>query len=982
VRNSSEVVSIVDPDGTVRYANSAWEWVLGYDPQEAVGMNVLEHVHPEDLPHVLEETGKALAEEGVARNKAEYRFRHKDGSWRWLESVGTYLIDDPAVGGVMVSSRDVTDRKEAEERLQESEKLHRQRARELDLLHRVRTALARELDPGAVCRAVVEEVAAAYGYVLVSAYLLEAEVEHGGDLVLQHQVGYASVIERIPVGHGVSGRAVREGRSVLVEDVREDPAFLGAIEGITSEICVPLFDDGEAVGFLNVESTGGNRLTGDDLKLLKAMGEHAGTALGRAGLHARALEAEERYRALVENIPAVVYIDAADETNSVIYRSPYAREVLGYEPEEFLLDPEFWQNLLHPDDRERVLAENERTNRTGEPFRLEYRMTRKDGRAVWLRDEAFLIRDGEGRPKFWQGYFVDVTERKEAEEALRRSEASLSESQRIAHLGTWEWNVSTGEVWWSEETYLIHGLVPGDGIIFREKVEEAFFPEDLPLYRKRIDEALSGTAEGYDFRHRIRRSDGEVRWVHGQAEVVHGEGGEPLRMIGTVHDITERKALEDRLSHQAVHDALTDLPNRQLLLNRLGHALARTERRRGAEVAVLFIDLDGFKVVNDSLGHEIGDRLLVAVAERLKGCLRPEDTLARFGGDEFIVLLEEVEGADDALRVTRRITEEFRGPFVLDGRELFVGLSIGVALGEAHTKSPEELLRDADTAMYRAKDEAADYRVFDPKMHEQALDRLEVESYLRHALEKEEFTVYYQPKFRLGRTDRIEGVEALVRWEHPQRGFMLPEEFIPIAEETGLIIPLGEWVMKEACRQAKEWRERYPSEPPLLMCVNISAAQVRHPGLLKDVRSALRESGLAADELVLEITEGTLLKDTEVIEAVFRELKRLGVRLAIDDFGKEYSSLSYLNRLPVDVLKIDRLFLESLKENPSNTIIVEAVIALAHSLGLEVIGEGVEGAEQLELLRMMRCDFAQGYHLARPLPSEEVERLLADRETF
>jgi EAL domain-containing protein (putative c-di-GMP-specific phosphodiesterase class I) len=267
-------------------------------------------------------------------------------------------------------------------------------------------------------------------------------------------------------------------------------------------------------------------------------------------------------------------------------------------------------------------------------------------------------------------------------------------------------------------------------------------------------------------------------------------------------------------------------------------------------------------------------------------------------------------------------------------------------------------------------------------MYERALSRLEVESYLRHALEKEEFTVHYQPKFRLGRTDRIEGVEALVRWEHPQRGFMLPEEFIPIAEETGLIIPLGEWVMKEACRQAKEWRERYPSEPPLVVCVNISAAQVRHPGLLKDVRSALRESGLAADELVLGITEGTLLKDTEVIEAVFRELKRLGVRLAIDDFGKEYSSLSYLNRLPVDVLKIDRLFLESLKENPSNTIIVEAVIALAHSLGLEVIGEGVEGAEQLELLRMMRCDFAQGYHLARPLPSEEVERLLADRETF
>jgi EAL domain-containing protein (putative c-di-GMP-specific phosphodiesterase class I) len=280
--------------------------------------------------------------------------------------------------------------------------------------------------------------------------------------------------------------------------------------------------------------------------------------------------------------------------------------------------------------------------------------------------------------------------------------------------------------------------------------------------------------------------------------------------------------------------------------------------------------------------------------------------------------------------------------------------------------------------MYRAKAEAADYRVFDPEMHEQALGRLEFENDLRRALEEDEFTIYYQPKFRLGKPDRIEGIEALVRWEHPQRGFMLPGEFTPLAEETRLIIPIGGWVLKEACRQAKEWQERHPSEPPLSMCVNLSAGQVCNPGLLQDVRSALQESGLEPSSLILEITEGTLLKDTQVIETVFEKLKALGVRLAIDDFGKEYSSLSYLNRLPVDFLKIDRLFLESFGENQSNLIIVEAVISLAHSLGLEVTGEGVESTEQLELLRRMGCDFAQGYHLARPLPSEEVDRLLAD----
>jgi EAL domain-containing protein (putative c-di-GMP-specific phosphodiesterase class I) len=268
-------------------------------------------------------------------------------------------------------------------------------------------------------------------------------------------------------------------------------------------------------------------------------------------------------------------------------------------------------------------------------------------------------------------------------------------------------------------------------------------------------------------------------------------------------------------------------------------------------------------------------------------------------------------------------------------------------------------------------------------MHDQALGRMELENDLRRALEKEEFTVYYQPKFRLGQQERIEEVEALVRWKHPRRGFMLPDDFIPIAEETGMIIPIGGWVTKEACRQVKEWQERYPNEPSLGVCVNLSAVQVRHPGLIGEVRSALRESGLEAGSLILEITEGTLLKDTELIGTVFGGLKALGVRLAIDDFGKEYSSLSYLNRLPVDGLKIDRLFLESFGENPSNMIIVEAVISLAHSLGLEVTGEGVEGVEQLELLRGMGCDFAQGYHLARPLPSEEIEPLLADlnRET-
>ena len=480
----------------------------------------------------------------------------------------------------------------------------------------------------------------------------------------------------------------------------------------------------------------------------------------------------------------------------------------------------------------------------------------------------------------------------------------------------------------------------------------------------------------------VRRKDGTTFPVLVTDTPAHDEEGNLVAIIGVYTNLTERKRMEERLEYQAFHDLLTDLPNRHLFMDRLGQTLNRTRRRPRSKVAVLFMDLDNFKVVNDSLGHELGDKLLVAVVERLRSSLRPEDTLARLGGDEFTVLIEDVRSPENVVRVAERIVEDLRGHFVIEGRELFVRASIGIGMGDARTKSAEELLRDADTAMYQAKEDAADYRTFDPGMYERTLERMELENDLRRALEKEEFSVHYQPKFRLGQQERAEEVEALVRWEHPQRGFMVPEEFIPIAEETGLIISIGGWVMKEACYQAKEWQERYPNDPPLSVCVNLSAAQVRHPGLLQDVRSTLRGSGLEPGSLTLEITEGALIEDTELLKIIFGELKALGVRLAIDDFGKEYSSLSYLKRLPVDVLKINGSFVESLGKDSTNTTIVETVISLAHSLDLEVTGEGVERAEQLEHLKRMECDFVQGYYLARPRPGEGIEPLLGGQPAY
>lgn len=396
---------------------------------------------------------------------------------------------------------------------------------------------------------------------------------------------------------------------------------------------------------------------------------------------------------------------------------------------------------------------------------------------------------------------------------------------------------------------------------------------------------------------------------------------------------------------------------------------------------MVFLDLDDFKVVNDSLGHKAGDDLLVEAAERLGACLRPEDTLARLGGDEFVVLLEDVVGRGEATEVAARVAGALRGPFSLGAHEdVFVSASVGIALGggaeDRPAGVPEELLRRADMAMYEAKRKGkAHHEVFEQRMNVAALERLRVGTDLRRAIERGEFRVHYQPEVSL-KTGEVVGFEALVRWEHPEQGLISPARFIPVAEETGMIVPIGRWVLEEACRQAKEWREQRPNGPPLVMSVNLSARQFGHPDLVRDVAHTLGETGLDPGCLVLEITESAVMEDARSTIDTLKELKSLGVSLAIDDFGTGYSSLSYLRRFPVDYLKIDRSFVDGLGEHPEDTVLVSGIVDLANALGLKVVAEGVETEEQLALLRKMGCDLAQGYRFARPLPGERAGTLL------
>ncbi|HEV7665073.1 MAG TPA: EAL domain-containing protein, partial [Chloroflexota bacterium] len=473
-----------------------------------------------------------------------------------------------------------------------------------------------------------------------------------------------------------------------------------------------------------------------------------------------------------------------------------------------------------------------------------------------------------------------------------------------------------------------------------------------------------------------RRADGTIAPL--ELSITAIPQAETPRFIAVVRDISERKAFEEQLRHMAFHDHLTGLPNRALFMDRVEQALGRADRNERS-VAVLFLDLDNFKVVNDSVGHAAGDRLLTAIADRLRACLGPESTLARFGGDEFTVLLEDVRDVDEVNAIAQRIRDALQQPIRIAERDVFATVSIGIAASTPGQDTPGNLVRNADVAMYRAKsDGRARWVIFDRGLDANAVERLELESELRLALERDELVVYFQPIVTLG-TGRIQDMEALVRWRHPEHGLIAPDRFIPLAEETGLIIPMGQWVLETACAQLRAWQLRF-GDRDMAVSVNLSARQFQHPTLVSDVARVLQQTGLQPECLMLEITESLAMRDAVSTASILAELKSLGVRVAMDDFGTGYSSLSYLQRFPIDVLKIDRSFVSQLGRGRPDEAIVEAVIALARGLSMDVTAEGIETSEQLTRLQKLGCQRGQGYYFARPLTAPAATEMLAQQD--
>lgn len=574
-------------------------------------------------------------------------------------------------------------------------------------------------------------------------------------------------------------------------------------------------------------------------------------------------------------------------------------------------------------------------------------------------------------------YSLDITRRRQAEQTLHENEIRF---RSLVQHGSDIVTVLDADGTVRYESPSIERMLGyGQEELVGEYAFDYVHPDDLEQVVSRFAEVLSepGGVKSVEFR--FLHKDRSWRYL----EAIGSNWLEDPSVKGVVvnsRDVTERKILENRLAYQARHDPLTSLPNRVSLTERLESILYQT-RQSGKNFALLFVDLDNFKIVNDSLGHQAGDELLMAVAGRfekyMSGC-----TVARFGGDEFVVLIDEVSDVEDATRAAELLLGCLESPFVTSKGDFLVTASIGITMGQGDYSSPESLLRDADTAMYHAKNSGrARYKVFEPDMNANVVKRLKMERDLRLALNREQLRVHYQPKVSL-ESGEITGMEALVRWEHPERGLISPEQFISLAEETDLIIPLGLWVLREACRQTQVWKQQYPDSTPLTVSVNLSVRQFRQPDLAEKIAETLEETGLKPDSLALELTESVVQNDARTVLDTLRELKSLGVQIEIDDFGTGYSSLSYLKQFPVDTLKVDKSFVSGLEESLEELAITRVVVDLSHTLGMRAVAEGVETSEQLLQLREMGCDMAQGYYFAKPLPNEEMANLLCEKPNW
>jgi diguanylate cyclase (GGDEF)-like protein/PAS domain S-box-containing protein len=917
-----DCAALLDIDGRVLYVGETVEKVMGFTPEEYAAVDPIDRVHLGDRVQAREEWRHLIEHPGDVRT---WRMRslHAEGTYRWFEVSVANRLDDPSTTGIVIGFSDVTERDDLSV-------LTDREARFESLLRSSPDVIGSLAMDGTITwiSSVVEEMLGFTAEQFIGRSAFEFVHPDDRDNALER---LATAFDDINQVDPVTVRLACADGSWLAVEIAGAPVTES--DGTIRELTINLRDV---------------RWRQDALDALRS--------------------SERLFRSLADSSPTGIY--RRDVDGSCIYVNGRWSEITGMSAADALGFG--WRSIIHPDDLPLLgpIEPLPEVETHGVP--IEFRVRRPNGEVRWVSLRRAMLHDDNGQLEGAIGALEDVTERKQSQRSMNRLTEIFEATSDLVAIADPQGNL---EYLNAAAKRFVGVSDDAEGLHVRDTVSAAILErlivEILPAVER--ENQWAGELS-------LSPSEGGVMPVWAQVLRHSDEEGQVFYSV-VMHDLSERKAFEHRLAHQATHDPLTGLPNRALLIDRLDSALARA-RRHQRRVAVLFLDLDHFKVVNDSLGHGLGDRLLVAISERLALALRPGDTVARFGGDEFVVLCEDVLDQSDAIAVAERIDRAVGGRFVVDDTEVFVGVSIGIACPDDVEVDPETLIRDADAAMYRAKDRGrARWELFDNAMRASAVDRLDIETALRRALERRELRVYYQPIIEL-ESGTIDGVEALLRWEHPERGLLNPDDFIKVAEETGLIVPIGAWVLDQACRQVQRWQAATATPTPLRVSVNLSGRQLNHPSLVEDVSSVLASTGIDPAQVELEITESVLMDDVEMSRETLGRLHALGVKLAVDDFGTGYSSLSYLRRFPVDLLKVDRSFIDFLDEDGDDSAIVTAIITLAHTLGLVAVAEGVETPSQLAALRRLRCDRGQGFHMARPGTDHDTAELLRSHRTW
>lgn len=927
-----EAIVLADNDSRVIRVNGEFVRMFGYAAEEAAGRSLDELLAPPGLRDEAERATRAVAQ--GARVSFETMRRRKDGSVLEVSVLGTPVESEGGQIAVYGIYRDITELKRTVEAVRLSEQ---------------KFSTAFRSAPGPATISTIDD-----GRLLE---VNDAFIEITG-------YGREEVLGRTTteIGLWADPGARDRMRRILERD--------GSVRNFEYRFRVK--HGGVRVGLFSADV-----IELEDRRCLLAL---TNDITHRKHMEEALQQSEERYRTILETIEDGYY--EVDTRGNLVAFNGALQRLLGHPAHELIgLNNRAYMDRANARRVYETFSEVHRTGVSAHVF--DWEIIRTDGTRRSVEASVAPVRNGDGSITGFRGIVRDVSTRQRTEQALRESEERYALAARGANDGLWDWNLVTGQVYFSPRWKAMLGYGDQEITGTAEDWFSRVHPQDVERLRAEVTTHLEGPSPHIENEHRILHKDGTYRWVLCRGVAVRNGIGRATRMAGSLTDISDRKRAEDRLVHDAFHDVLTGLPNRALFINLLERSIARLKRRGDYRFAVLFLDIDRFKVVNDSLGHMVGDQLLMAVSRRLAACLRPGDTVARLGGDEFTILLDDIADESDATRVAERVQSELMTPFTIRSHEVFTSASIGIALSGPAYRRPEEILRDADTAMYRAKSHGkARHEIFDSDMHHHAVTLLKLETDLRRALDRDEFRMHYQPIIALG-SGRLAGFEALLRWQHPERGLVAPDEFIQLAEETGLIIPIGQWALWEACRQVCEWLGiPRNGHAPLVVSVNLSARQFEERALVEIVADALSVTGLPATSLKLEITESVLMDHAEASVRLLDDLKQSGVQVQVDDFGTGYSSLGYLHRFSLDALKIDQSFVSRVGRNTENTEIVKTIVTLARNLGMAVVAEGVETVEQRSYLERLACEHVQGFLFAGPLEPADAESLIRSGQSW